>query len=205
MEILDVKGLNCPMPLIKTKKALKELKDTESLKIIIDNETSVKNVLHFLNDNTIPVKQTKAGGIFELIVSQGIESIESLENVDETTYCTTSFQKRDSYVVLLAKNQLGEGSDELGKALAGAMIDTLKSMDTLPEKIIIINSGVEFVVKGSFVLKSLQELEQQGVDIIVCGTCLDYFGKMDELAVGRITNMHDILESMLKADKVINF
>ncbi len=67
------------------------------------------------------------------------------------------------------------------------------------------NAGIELVVNGSLFLNPLKELEQQGVDIIVCGTCFDYFGKMDELAVGRISNMHDILKSILKVDKVINF
>jgi len=202
MKTLDVKGMRCPMPLIETKKALKELKDDETLKIILDNETSVKNVVHFLNDNNVPLKQSTDGRISELIVSQAAESI---EQVDETAYCAPPEKKGDSYVVLLAKNRLGEGSDELGEALAGAMINTLKSMDTLPEKIIIMNSGIDFVVNGSLVLNPLKELEEQGVDIIVCGTCLDYYGKMDELAVGRVSNMHDILEGMLKADKVINF
>jgi len=202
MKILDVKGMRCPMPLIETKKALKDLGDDETLKIILDNETSVKNVVHFLSDNKVPVKQSTDGGVFELIVNPVAGS---LDEVDETAYCVAPANKGNSYVILLAKNRLGEGSDELGEALAGAMINTLKSMDTLPEKIIVMNSGIDFVVNGSLVLKPLKELEKQGVDIIVCGTCLDYFGKMDELAIGRVSNMFDILESMLKADKVINF
>jgi selenium metabolism protein YedF len=202
MKILDVKGKRCPLPLIETKKALKDLGVNETLKIILDNETSVKNVMHFLNDNNVPVKQSSDGVISELIVSQVAES---LEEVDETAYCAAPEPKGNSYVVLLAKNRLGEGSDELGEALAGAMINTIKSMDTLPDKIIVMNSGIDFVVNGSLVLAPLKELEKKGVDIIVCGTCLDYFGKMDELAVGRISNMFDILDSMRKADKVINF
>jgi len=202
MKILDVKGKPCPMPLIETKKALKDLNSDETLKIIIDNETSVKNVMHFLNDNKIPVRQSGEAGIFELLVSK---TDENLEEVDETAYCSPGTEKGSSYVVLLAKNRLGEGSDELGEALAGAMINTLKSMDTLPGKIIIINSGVDLVVKGSLVIKDLKELEQAGVDIIVCGACLDYFGKMNDLEVGRVSNMFDILDSMLKADKVIHF
>jgi len=194
--------MRCPMPLIETKKALKELDDNETLKILIDNETSVKNVVHFLKDNNIPVSQELNNGLWELTLNKG-ES--DLETVDETAYCATPATGDGSYVVLLAKNRLGEGSDELGEALAGAMINTLKAMEPLPQKVIIMNSGIYLVVKGSLVLQDLRELENAGVDIIVCGTCLDYFGKMDELAVGRISNMHDILESMLKADKVINF
>lgn len=203
MKILDVKGKRCPMPLIETKKALKGLQANESLKIIIDNETSVKNVVHFLNDNNIAVGQnTETDGIYELIVNT-TETIP--EEVDETAYCSSSGEKGNNYVVMLSKNRLGEGSDELGEALVGAMINTLKSMDTLPGKIMILNSGVNLVVNGSLVINDMRDLEKSGVDIMVCGACLDYFGKMDELAVGRVSNMHDILEGMLNADKVMNF
>ena len=204
MKILDVKGKGCPMPLIETKKALKGLQVNESLKIIIDNETSVKNVIHFLNDNNIAVGQnTETDGVFELIVNT-TETIP--EEVDETAYCSSSSCEMGiDYVVMLTKSRLGEGSDELGEALAGAMINTLKSMDTLPGKIMVLNSGVNLVVKGSLVINDMRDLEKSGVDIMVCGACLDYFGKMDDLAVGRVSNMHDILQGMLNADKVINF
>ena len=203
MKILDVKGKRCPMPLIETKKALKGLQANESLKIIIDNETSVKNVVHFLNDNNIAVGQnTETDGVYELIVNT-TETIP--EEVDETAYCSSSGEKGNNYVVMLSKNRLGEGSDELGEALVGAMINTLKSMDTLPGKIMILNSGVNLVVNGSLVINDMRDLEKSGVDIMVCGACLDYFGKMDELAVGRVSNMHDILEGVINADKVMNF
>ncbi len=129
MKILDVKSMRRPMPLIETKKSLKELKVNETLKVIIDNETSVKNIVHFLNDNRVPEKQSVEGGIFELIVSLAVESTDT---VDETIYCSTPDNKGNSYVVLFAKTGLGEGSDELGEALTGAMIHTLKSMDILP-------------------------------------------------------------------------
>jgi selenium metabolism protein YedF len=100
---------------------------------------------------------------------------------------------------------LGEGSDELGEALAGAMINTLKSIEPLPTKIIFMNSGINLVVKGSLVINDLKFLQDKGVEMIVCGTCLDYFGKMDELVVGRLSNMLDIVQSMKDAQKVLSF
>ena len=202
MKVLDVKGMGCPMPLIETKKALKDLKEDEALKILIDNETSVKNVMHFLTDNSIPVEKNQNKDVWELSVNK---TKMDLEEVDETIYCELPETGKGSYVVLLAKNRLGEGSEELGEALAGAMIKTLKSLDPLPQKIIVMNSGSDFVIKGSLAINDLKELEDAGVEIIVCGTCLDYFGKMDEHVVGRVSNMLDILEGMQKADKVINF
>lgn len=202
MKVIDVKGKQCPMPLIETKKALKEAADKESIKILIDNPTSVKNVTHYLSDNQISFVEQKSGEVIELIVNKNGED---LEDTDETAYCTTDIPQPENYIVLMAKDRIGEGSDELGEALAGAMINTLKSMNPLPDKIIFMNSGINFVITGSNVLDDLKELADRGVELITCGTCLDYFGKMDELKVGRVSNMLDILESMKTAGKVLNF
>jgi len=84
------------------------------------------------------------------------------------------------------------------------MLNTINEMDTLPQKIIFINSGINLVVNGSFVVPQLKELEKRGVDMISCGTCLDYFDKNEELAVGRVSNMMEIMETMLNTGKVIN-
>ena len=190
------------MPLIETKKALKEIKEGETLKILIDNETSVKNVTHFLKDNSFPVEQVKNGDVYELVVNKTGD--DSFETVDEVAYCETPSTKDKSYVVVYAKDRIGEGSEELGNALVGAMLHSIKAMETLPVKIIFMNSGINLVTKGSLVLPQLKELETKGVEMIACGTCLDYFGKMDELEIGRVSNMHEIMESMLAVGKVIN-
>jgi len=202
MKILDAKGLKCPMPLIETKKALKEIDTEESLKIIIDNETSVKNVMHFLEDNNLPVKQIRNGDIFELTVNKTED--ESFETSDAAAYCEVPAEKDRSYVIMLAKDHLGEGEHELGHALVGAMLNSALAMETLPAKVIFMNSGINLVLKDSLFLTQLKELESKGVTIITCGTCLDYYGKMDELAVGRVSNMAEIMESMLEVGKVIN-
>ena len=202
MKILDTKGLKCPMPLIETKKALKEIATDESLKIIIDNETSVKNVTHFLEDNGMPVQQQKVGDTFELLVNKTGD--ESLETSDAAAYCETPSEKDNSYVVMLAKDYLGEGVHELGHALVGSLLNTIIASDNLPRKIIFMNSGINLVTKGSLFLPQLKEIESKGVTIITCGTCLDYYGKMDNLEVGRVSNMAEIMESMLDVGKVIN-
>lgn len=201
MKILDAKGLKCPMPLIETKKALKEIEKDETLKIIVDNETSVKNVEHFLTDNGMEVERSEKNGIFEIVVNK---QEGDLEEVQAEAYCTTSGELDESYVVMFAKDRLGEGSEELGNVLVAGLLNTIKERDVLPEKIIFMNSGVNLVLNDSPALPLLKELSDKNVDLVSCGTCLDYFGKMDELALGRVSNMYDILESMLSVGKVIN-
>lgn len=201
MKIIDVKGKKCPMPLIETKRALKEIGTNQALKIITDSESAVKNVTHYLEDNSMPVLTVKVGNAWEISVNK---SDEDIENTVPEAYCSTSEEKDNSYVVVYAKDRIGEGSDELGNALVGAMLNSIKEMDTLPQKIIFMNSGINLVINGSFVIPQLKELESKGVEMIVCGTCLDYFDKMEELAIGRISNMYEIMEKMLNVGKVIN-
>jgi selenium metabolism protein YedF len=201
MQIIDVKGKACPMPLIETKKALGQAAAGEPLRILLDSVTSARNVATFLKDNDVEFEQTTIGNEIEIRINANDKS---LDEVDEKSWCTPA-NNDGNYVVLMAKDRIGEGSAELGEALAGAMINTLKAMEPLPQKIIFMNSGIHLVTNGSRVINDLKALEVKGVDMLVCGACLDYFGKIDALAVGRISNMLDILQTMKDAGKVLNF
>jgi selenium metabolism protein YedF len=201
MQIIDVKGKACPMPLIETKKALDQATAGEPLRILLDSVTSARNVATFLKDNDVEFEQTTTGNEIEIRINANGKS---LAEVDEKSWCAPG-NNDGSYVVLMAKDRIGEGSAELGEALAGAMINTLKVMEPLPQKIIFMNSGIHLVTNGSRMINDLKLLQEKGVDMLVCGACLDYFGKIDELAVGRISNMLDILQTMKDAGKVLNF
>ncbi len=202
MKTLDVKGMACPMPLIKTKKALQELEKDETLKVIIDNDTSVSNVLHFLNDNDIPVTQKKEGNITELTVNKTDADIDDVE-VDQ--YCEVDLPSSGSFVLVFAKNKIGEGSDELGQMLVGGFLNTFKEMDRLPEKVLFLNSGVFLTLNDSPVLPVLKEYEKNGVELLACGTCLDFYKRTKDIAVGRVSNAYDILNATINATKVVNF
>lgn len=201
MKIVDARGLKCPMPLIETKKAINGVEKDTTLKILIDNETSMKNVSHYLTDNGIEFKHTQKNELHEIVVNK---QNADLEETQPDAYCSPATTVDNSYVVMFAKDRLGEGSEELGNVLVGGFLNTINEKEVLPEKIIFMNSGVNLVLKDSPALPLLKELNAKGVDLVSCGTCLDYYEKMDELAVGRVSNMYDILESMLAVQKVIN-
>ena len=200
MKVLDVIGLQCPIPLIETKKALKDIEPTESLKVITDNITSVKNIMHFLTDNSIPAVKKQVGDYYEIIINNPELD---LEDVDEKAYCTPALPVDNSYVMVFSTDSIGQGSHELGFALIGALFATLKNTDNLPSKIMFLNSGINLVLKDSNFLNDLKALEKKNVEFITCGTCLDYYEKMDQLGIGRVTNMLEIIESMQEAQKVI--
>jgi len=106
-------------------------------------------------------------------------------------------------VILIGDDSLGVGDRELGKMLMKAFLNTLFDGQPRPAKLIFINNGVKLTTERSEVLDAIKALEEKGVDILSCGTCLDYYGLTDKLKVGRITKMADTVNSLLSASKVI--
>ncbi len=183
-----------------TKKALNEMKENETLVVLIDNDVSVKNVTRFLEDNGLKANVVKKGEVYELTINKTGNIPESVNSED---YCTVEDQKSGNYVIALLKNRLGEGSQELGETLIKGFVNTLPEITLKPRTIIFMNAGIYLALKDSPVLESLKKLEKMGVELLACGACLDYFKKKDELGVGRISNMYEIMERMTQTGKVI--
>ena len=200
MKTVDAKGKLCPMPLIMTKKAIDEIKENESLKILIDNDTSVKNVTRFLEEHGMKVNTEKNGNVYELIVNKTGNIPEATKAED---YCSIEDTKFSNYVVAIQRNRLGDGAEELGTILIKGFINTLPEVTLKPKTIVILNSGIFLALKDSPVIDSLKKLEDIGVEILACGTCLDFYKKKEELGVGKISNMYDILERLCQAGNVI--
>ena len=107
--------------------------------------------------------------------------------------------------LVFAKNRIGEGAEELGKMLVSGFLNTFKEMEKLPQKVIFLNSGIDLVLKDSPTIPILKEYEAQGVELLACGACLDFYKKVDEVAVGRVSNAYDILNATINTGKVISF
>ena len=107
-------------------------------------------------------------------------------------------------MMLVGNNLMGKGDDELGDRLMVNFISTLKEMGPSLWRLVLLNGGVKLAVEGSAVLPTLQELEKEGVHILVCGTCLNHFGLLEGKQVGETTNMLDVVTSMQLADRVIS-
>lgn len=194
-KIVDCRGLLCPQPLINTKKALKEATKDEIIEIIIDNATSCQNVSHFLSDNSIPFSLKEENGIYTLSISPTGEGFTPKREAEE--YCEVSFpNKFGSYIVVLTANMMGSGNEDLGKILMKGFLNTLPSLDKLPQEIICYNSAVTLAVKGTDTAMSLTRLHTMGVKITLCGTCVDFYGLKDNLEVGTISNMLYIAERL---------
>ena len=200
MRTIDAKGELCPKPLIMTKKALGEIGDNEPLEILIDNETSMKNVIRFLADNGFNPSVRNEGKVFHVLVSK---TGEMPENAPLEDYCEINLPQKSNYVVAFQRDKLGDGADELGKILLKAFINTLPEVTNQPKSLVFLNAGIFLALKNSPVIESLVKLEKSGVKIFVCGTCLDYYGEKANIGVGIVSNMYDILEQLSNTGTVI--
>ena len=199
MNSLDTRGLLCPKPLIRLKEALKDIDEGETITILTDNDTSHKNLTSFLRDQGVEPEVTQDGKVYT-IVSQ-VPS-RDISEVDPEDYCKTDISS-NGYVICIRKNRMGEGEPELGRILLETFINHLNQQELLPTHIIFYNEGVKLTKKDSAVIDSLIGLEKAGCRIIVCGTCVDYYGIQKEIGTGMISNMLVITETLVQAGHVI--
>lgn len=191
---LDCQGLACPQPVILTKKAL-ELFPSE-LTVLVDNLAAKENVAKFAVANGYGVSIEPAEALYRLRLVAGAAVAVAVSQRE------TAIEK-DAAVVLLTRNTLGSGSEELGTILMKAFFVSLLELPQQPRVIMLLNSGVYLAAESSPVLAALQELSQRGVSVMVCGTCLDYFSLKEKLVVGSVTNMYSILTELTGPGRAI--
>ncbi|MDD5450723.1 MAG: sulfurtransferase-like selenium metabolism protein YedF [Desulfovibrionales bacterium] len=204
-QTIDCRGLACPQPVLRTKQALEEI-STGSIIVIVDNEAAKGNVTRFAESQGCKVSVKKREGVFYLAIGEKEESKATGIMPPEGLTCQPGQQKMPSKketVFVFKSDQMGTGDAALGKILVQALLKTLSSLDEKPNKLIFYNRGVYLTTDASEVLPALKDLAANGMEILVCGTCLDYYHLKEKLAVGTISNMFSILETMAKADKVI--
>ncbi|MGM0446409.1 MAG: sulfurtransferase-like selenium metabolism protein YedF [Bacillota bacterium] len=188
MEKIDARGLNCPKPVIKTKKALENFDEIE---VIVDNETASKNVKKLGIKIGAKVTVVKESDSYYKIIITDFKKADKENDRDNK-----------SKVIFVKSELLGKGDQRLGDILIKGFIKTLLEINPLPDKIIFINSGVKLTCKNKDVIKSLKKLQEKDVEILSCGTCLDFYNLTDELKVGNVSNMYEIVESLNNGDVI---
>lgn len=198
MITVNAMGDNCPIPVIKTKKAIAALTGPETIEVLVDNEIAVQNVTKMASGSGGKVTSEKLGDAeFKVTIE-----MEGAPEADEAeAVCVPD--ARDNTVVVVSSDRMGSGNDELGKVLIKGFIFAVTQLDTLPKTMLFYNGGATLTTEDSDSLEDLKSLEAQGVNIMTCGTCLDYYGIKEKLAVGSVTNMYVIAETMAGADKII--
>lgn len=200
MQTVDNRGLACPEPVIRTKKALDSM-TSGTLVSIVDNEIAKENVLRLANSMGLQTTVKQEGSLFHIEISKDGEADTASVETVELVNCSLPTAK---HTTLLVKSDLfGEGDPALGQVLMKSFFHALNESSVLPREIFFVNSAVRLTCQGSPVLAKLEELKEKGVQIFSCGTCLDFYHLNDKLAIGEVTNMFSILEALTQADNAI--
>jgi selenium metabolism protein YedF len=194
---VNAMGDACPIPVVKTKNAIKELGGAGQVETLVDNEIAVQNLTKMANQKGYDVKSEKISeGSYRVIMTVGDATEEATETV-----CVPD--SRGNTVVVISSSTMGNGDDELGAVLIKGFIFALTQQDKLPSTILFYNGGAKLTCGDSPTVEDLKSLEAQGVEILTCGTCLNHYGLSDKLMVGEVTNMYAIVEKMTLADLII--
>ena len=197
---IDCRGMACPLPVVKAKKASEELHAGDVLTVLVDNEVAVQNLQRFASHKGyVSTGEKKSDKEYAVVIT--ITGAEAAPQQEEIA-CGQDTRKKGMLVVLSA-NTMGTGDPKLGTALMKAFVFALTKQDQLPETILCYNTGAYLTCEGSELLEDLKLLESEGVTIFTCGTCLDFYGIRDKLAVGSVTNMYEIVERMETAGHIV--
>jgi selenium metabolism protein YedF len=199
MEIINVLGKPCPIPVIEAKKALRKAAAEEQVKLLVDNDISRQNLEKMAAGMGLPFSHEKqaGGNILVTITAAGPKEADS-----GTPGIAAGIS--GGLVIAIGQNTMGSGNDELGAILVKSFIYSLTELDTPPENLLFFNSGVKLTTEGSNVINDLKTLESKGTLISSCGTCLDFYKLKEKLAVGNVTNMYAIASVMAEAARLIN-
>ena len=200
-KIIDCKGMACPLPVVNAKKAAEELNTGDMLTVLVDNEVAVQNLTRLAEHKGFGVSAEKRAEK-EYAVIMTISGAVTEETKEETVACAMD-SRRKGMLVVLSGSEMGTGDPKLGKNLMKAFVFALTKQDQLPDTILCYNTGASLTCEGADTLEDLKLLESEGVTILTCGTCLDFYGLKEKLAVGGVTNMYDIVERMERAAQII--
>lgn len=198
-KLVDALGKACPMPVVMTKKEMDNGEETIVTKV--DNKIAVENLKKLADSAGYSVAVKEEDGIYQVAFSKECEECNAiLEELEQAKQVPNT-----NYVVFIGKEYIGEGSEELGKNLMRMFLYTLAESEELPTHIMFMNGGVKLPSQDEQAVEHLKALKNKGVDILVCGTCLNYYDLAKDLKIGSVSNMYEITDKMKHAGKVISF
>jgi selenium metabolism protein YedF len=196
MEIIDARGKACPQPVIMARNAMQQ---ADELTVLVSAQDALNNVRHLAEKAGWKVEVEQRSDGYALSLQKGSKAIEPVITPEMEAVCAPPAGS----VVVVSGEEMGRGNAELGAILMRSFFYALTEAEIKPKTIIFFNTGVKLTVAESPVLEALQKLETQGVDILICGTCLGFFSLKDRVVVGQVSNMYAIAETMLAAGHTV--
>ncbi len=204
---IDARGEACPIPVVRTLKALAALAGPGSVETLVDNEIAVQNLTRMGEGKGCAVASERLGEkewrvTVTTPVALGVSDAEAESATCEVPAPGAAAASR-RVVVAITSECMGTGDDVLGRKLMGSFVYSLTQLDELPATVLLYNGGAHLSCEGSAALEDLRGLAASGVEVLTCGTCLDHYGIADTLAVGEVTNMYVIAQRLTGASLVV--
>jgi len=199
IKIVNARGLACPQPVVLAKQAIES---HEQVKVIVDNDTALENVKRLGTKLGCDVKvEKKKDGTYEINLTRMAGVAGAKEEFVPS--CGATPAQSGPFVIVISADKMGRGNDELGYVLIRAFLHTIALQAEKPDVMIFYNTGVLLTLQESEVLDDLKELASAGVEMLVCGTCLNYFEAKEKLGVGVVSNMYDIAGIMSRVGRLL--
>lgn len=192
---IDARNLTCPKPVVMTLEALPKLAAGESLEVVVNDEVAVGNLTRLAAQKDCELATAVSGEETTLTLTPRYAVTADRSALDEAADIC-QIPDTSSSVVMFGSATMGVGNDELGHVLVKGLIYALAHQDKVPRKMIFFNGGASLTCEGSESIDDLKELESRGTVVLTCGTCLDYLGIRDKLAVGGVTNLYEIAQTV---------
>ena len=202
MKTIDVRDLACPGPVLKLRELLNE--GECEITMHVADELCRSNVTRFAASRNAEAEVEDPGdGTFVVRINAGGDSTGARSGEEVLMVSEVSRATVGPRVVQITAGTMGSGDDELGALLLRSFLKTQAELEQKPDAILFYNDGVKLCCEGSYLLDDLRELEATGVEIIACGTCLNFFELSEQLRVGRVTDMLEIAGRLAEAGSIV--
>lgn len=199
--VVNALGEQCPIPVVKATRALREMKEAGTLEVRVDNEIAVQNLTRMAAGHGLDARWEKAGEKEYVVTVEVTGPVGEALLEEPELACAPA--AGNGLLVAVDTDAMGRGSEELGRTLMKGFLFAVSQLPSPPETMLFYNGGAKLTVEGSGSLEDLKKLEAGGVEILTCGTCLNFYGLTERLAVGSATNMYTIVEKLAGASRVI--
>lgn len=204
---IDLRGLTCPEPVLRTKK-LMDNPETTAVEALVDDDVCVNNLRRLAKSLRANFQVEDKNGYFAIRLERGDKAETSMAPPEHTHpqpkgSSTVTVPSAVGTVLFLSKDHLGEGDPDFSKTLCNLFLQTLFDSGHRPRAILLINTGVRLLAKDSPALKVLNDFKNEGIEVLACGLCVEFYGLKGEIPAEQITNMFAICEYLYAADKVL--
>ena len=205
---IDARGEACPIPVVRTLKALGALAGPGTVETLVDNEVAVQNLTRMGEGKGCAVSSERTGEREWRVTVRADAAVAVAAGEPDAVTCDVpaasgAAPAPRNVVVAITSECMGTGDDVLGRKLMGSFVYSLTQLDELPACVLLYNGGAHLSCEGSAALEDLRGLAASGVEVLTCGTCLDHYGLTDRLAVGEVTNMYAIAQRLTGASLVV--